>query len=280
MVLINRFIIVISILVSQYSIVFAQSGMLNIIEETSTIILNSNDVSGWNHLDTSSVLLNDIKHPSNSYQLETLENINDANQQLNVSVVLLRKIANWEQQHTNGIKINLAERGMSFGDFKSFSVGIVYDQLNSIIPRAVQAINYYDDVINKGIVKSQWLKEMLSESPVISFTLFGEAQEEQAIATPMAVFNYSASLKNMENTVIIKAADFNYFWQQHYQEQKVGSATLESQKIMAMLITLDTSNNRTLRSYISTQGHQEFPDTMKEMFLELAVTFIEPTFVK
>ena len=75
----------------------------------------------------------------------------------------------------------------------------------------------------------------------------------------------------------INAVDFNFYWQQNYQRKIVTQNTLTEFKISGMLFTLDTNTNKTLRSFMSDVNQQNSPETMKELYLELALTIENPT---
>jgi len=77
--------------------------------------------------------------------------------------------------------------------------------------------------------------------------------------------------------VNINAVDFNFYWQQNYQVKMVMQNTLAEFKISGMLFTLDTNTNNTLRSFMSDVNQQNFLETMKELYLELALTIENPT---
>lgn len=260
MLFLNRFITVLFYLLIIEIIILDKSAYAS-----KEITIDEANITSWNHL------------PKNysplplTYKSETLKN------NLAVSITLVRKVANWQAQHATGMKIDVENSTLTFNNLKSFNVDLLIDQINTTIPTSEQAITYFESAIEKGTVNPDWLKEMFNEPPVITFTLFGAAHEDQSIASPMASFSMNLDIKKSTSTLTINSEDFNYFWQQNYQETAVSLHDIAGRKIFGLLITLDTANNKTLRSYMSGKSII-YPKAMKELYLILPITFNNPHF--
>lgn len=243
---------------------------------TSSFSIQSSEIDGWTHLETELGIQKLVNLSPTNYRL-AINQVNDKNQpSLCISTILVRKLANWHQQHTSGIKINLAQRKLSFGHFKGFKFAISVYHENSVQPTIELAQDYYKEEIETGSIKLPWLKELLKKPPELTLTLFGTEHDNQNISTPMATFSYKIMPTNGKNIVNISSESFNYYWQQNYQEEMVNQDVLANYKISGMLFTLDTSTNKTLRSFMSNEYKQDFPKTIKELLLELALTIEDP----
>ncbi len=243
---------------------------------TSSISININEVSGWNHLETN-VNGQEFRNVDlTKYNISTAQVINKNIPLITISTVFVRKLANWHQQHINGIKINLVERDLSFGQFTGINFAITNNHDNSMQPDIEQAKYYYMDEIEKGLIKVQWLKELLINPPVLTLTLFGENHDNQNISTPMATYSYKLMLADGKTIVNISADSFSYFWQKHYEELKVSQDAITNYKVSGMLLTLDTSTNKTLRSFMNNEYQENFPNTINELFLQRALSIEDP----
>ncbi len=256
--------------------VHATSVLENKATGTSSFSIRSSEIGGWIHLETELDIQKLLNLYPTDYRL-SINQINDKNHpSLYISTILVRKLANWHQQHSNGIKINLAERKLSFGHFKGFNFAITVNHVNSVQPSIEQAQDYYKEEIETGSIKLKWLRELLKKPPELTLTLFGTEHDNQNISTAMATFSYKIMPTNGKNIVNISSESFNYYWQQNYQEEMVNQDVLANYKISGMLFTLDTSTNKTLRSFMSNEYKQDFPKTIKELLLELALTIEDP----
>jgi len=256
--------------------VYAASVIKTKATNMSSFSIQSSEIDGWTHLETELGIQKLVNLSPTNYRL-AINQVNDKNQpSLCISTILVRKLANWHQQHTNGIKINLAQRKLSFGHFKGFNFAISVYHENSVQPTIELAQDYYKEEIETGSIKLPWLRELLKKPPELTLTLFGTEHDNQNISTPMATFSYKIMPTNGKNIVNISSESFNYYWQQNYQEEMVNQDVLANYKISGMLFTLDTSTNKTLRSFMSNEYKQDFPKTIKELLLELALTIENP----
>jgi hypothetical protein len=243
---------------------------------TSSLVVHLNEVNGWNHLSNDTTVEKIINNSPTKYKIITTQVVDINKSSINISTILVRKLANWHQQHSNGIKINLEERDLSFGQFNGVNFTIRINHIDSVIPSIEQAEGYYMKEIEKGNIKLQWLKELLREPPKITLTLYGAKHDNENISTPMARFSYKIEPTNDKKNVNISSSSFSYYWQQNYQELVVSQNILANYKVSGMLFTLDTSTNKTLRSLMSSEQQINFPKTVDELLLELKVTIEDP----
>jgi len=254
----------------------ATSVIKNKVIDRSLFSIQASEVSGWNHLDVDLNRPKSINRSRTGYQL-FLPQVNDKKKSsLSISTVLVRKLANWHQQHSTGIKINLTEKELSFGQFKSLNFAITIDHLSSFQPTIEQAQAYYFEAIKKGNIKLSWLQQLLREPAKITLTLFGRQHDDQKVSTPMATFNQQIARTSDKNRVNVSSDRFSFYWQQNYQEKAVNQEELANYKVSGILITLDTHTNQTLRSLMDDEQQDNFPETIKELYLKLALTIANP----
>ncbi|GHF01415.1 hypothetical protein GCM10011501_33650 [Thalassotalea profundi] len=239
-----------------------------------------NDISGWNHISFFPQEYKQLRLSSAAYHIDATELSLNEEKHLEVSTVLVRKLANWERQHSNGIKVDLASKGVTFGNFKTFDFELLINEKKSELPYVEEAVNHYLSEINATIIKEQWLEELLVEPAKITFTFVGENHNDPQHKTATASYSYLVSDIDEVVNLKISQEDLTFSWQQHYQEKAASLGDISSENITAMIVTLDTGNNKTLRHYINEAGQHEYPENIEEYFLELGMTLRDPKIIK
>lgn len=252
------------------------SAMSNLSSSISPDDILFSEISGWNHVSYYPEEFKQLRLLSSAYHINATELALDNQKHLEVSTVLVRKLANWERQHSNGIDINLASKNVTFGNFKALDLGLVINAEKSAIPSVDRAVNHFSAEINANIIAEQWLEELLVEPAKITFTFVGQGVDGPQTKTAIARYSYLVSDVDEAVNLSITQADLAFYWQQNYQQQQSSLSDLSSEKIVGMTVTLDTGNNKTLRQYINEAGQHKFPQPMKELFVELDLTIRDP----
>lgn len=235
-----------------------------------------NEISGWNHVSYYPEEFKQLRLLSSAYHINATELTIGNQKHLEVSTVLVRKLANWERQHSNGIEINLASKNVTFGNFKTLDFGLVINAKKSVIPSIDRAVDHFSAEINANSIDDQWLEELLVEPAKITFTFVGEGHGGAQVKTAIASYRYLVSDVDEAVNLSITQADLAFYWQQNYQQQQSSLTDLSGEKIVGMIVTLDTGNNKNLRQYINEAGQHKFPQDMKELFVELDLTIRDP----
>ncbi|MDT0604382.1 hypothetical protein [Thalassotalea castellviae] len=256
---------------------FALIGMFFTGVNASEVVkIQSQQIQHWNHPATSPEQFKGLKSQATAYA-PFIENTATTEK---IHITLIKKLANWHQQHSNGLKIVFSQPELTFGQIKAFSFRLSLDKQASFIPSLAQVKKGYSKYIDAGLIDEQWLKALLSEHGVINIKFFGAHHEDQNIATVLANYQLvikssmvsSAKLKQ-EKTIDILLSDFDFYRQKNWQEQPISRDEIKSVKVMGLLITAETSNEKTLRSYLLDNYIEELP----EYYTELAISFADVT---
>ncbi|MDO6446770.1 hypothetical protein Q4493_13380 [Colwellia sp. 1_MG-2023] len=254
---------------------FALIGMCFFHVNASQVVkVHPQQVQHWNHPATSPVQYKALKHHANAYA-PTITKTAESEQ---IRITLIKKVANWHQQHSNGLKVVFSQPDLTFGQIKTLSLQLSLNKQASSIPTLAQLNDIYSKYIDSGLIDIHWLKELLSSNGVINIKFFGEHHEDQNIATTFANYqlilteNMLSSTKiNRTKAIDISLSDFDIYRQINWQEQQVSIDEIASVTVIGMLITAETNNEKTLRSYLQDHYVEEIP----EYFIELAISLAD-----
>lgn len=224
--------------------------------------INVEQVHYWNHTKTFPEqylgLLNKGEHYTPA--------ITNADNNTNIDVTLIKKIANWHQQHSNGLKITFDQQELTFGALNAVSFSMLVDKEASNIPNNT-LLQKYQKYIKSGLIDEVWFDELLPENGVVNIALFGEHHENQNIATVMGNYQLyiSESMFSEVNELSIPIEFFDFYQQKDWNETVISFNEIKNIKVLGILITAETKNQKTLRSYLQ----DSYPNDIKESYIEL-----------
>lgn len=188
-----------------------------------------------------------------------------------VKITFIKKLSNWHQQHSNGLKINFNNPVLTFGDLEALIFSLSLNKPASIIPSKKELYQRYHKNIVSGLVQKSWLNELFSEYGFVNIKLFGEYHDDQNIETVFANYQLklSPSQLNHYKKSAISTSMFDFYRQKNWQEQTVLLDEIKAIKVLGMLITAETANEKTLRSYLqdsySTHVHENYIELVVSM---------------
>lgn len=242
--------------------------------------LTLSELSGWDHLTLNQMNEDDkvfsFKNKYQDYAIHKNISVNENQTNTQIHTVLLRKIADWDKQHTNGLSLNFEKYQLTFSQLLSLSFTLAIDEGKSFIPSVNSANQHFSIPLHKNTINVNWLNELLAEPPMLKITLVGSDHQDQKIKTPIAQFSYPILQFNNSQLINIRPLELSYYWQKNYLKAKTDLAQIGDETITGALITLDTANNKTLRSYLSGNDRDNFPSYIKEMYIELATSITDP----
>ncbi|MCO4822418.1 MAG: hypothetical protein KC469_10140 [Flavobacteriaceae bacterium] len=219
----------------------------------------------WNHATSLSDKYSELLKKANDYDPKITAMGGD----LQIDTVLIKKISNWNQQHSNGLKILFNQPELTFGQLEKLSFNLLMDSGASFIPQKEELYQRYKSQIEVGLINKKWIDELCSEFGYLNITLFGEDHENQAIETVIGNYQLkiNISMVNQSSLIQLPLHSIDFYRQINWQEQSVPLKNIGNTKILGVLITAETSNQKTLRSYLQ----ENFDETIPETFIELAI---------
>jgi hypothetical protein len=188
-----------------------------------------------------------------------------------IQITLIKKISNWHQQHSNGLKIHFNSADLTFGDLEAMFVSVSLDNDASLVLSKEKLFQRYSEGITSGLIQKNWFDELISEYGIVNIKLFGEHHENQDIETVFANYQLrinSTMIKQYQNTEI-PIVLFDLYRQKNWQEQSVSLDEIKTAKVLGMLITAETNNEKTLRSYMQDMYSKRVPENYIELALSM-----------
>lgn len=109
---------------------------------------NTNSISGWSHVGT---LVNVSDLQQNSAQAYAVPGATSANSNCNnqntQDLILVKKYANWDQQHANGIEPSISSSNKTFADIDSIVIELKLNSAKTSIPSASQLQSKFGSVL-------------------------------------------------------------------------------------------------------------------------------------
>ena len=214
------------------------------------------EINGWNYISFFPEDYNQLAKLSGAYHVKATEVSHDARSRLEVETVLVRKLANQLHQNSNGIVLDLEPRYLSLNHFQHLSFNLLIKGSNSVLPSIDEATRYYATQINQGLVDPQWLVSLLEQPAVLNFTLMTRIEADNSLK-PIGRYRYYVSAIDENVDLTVTSADF-------LQDELFAQVNVGDYMISAVVITLDTANNKTLEDFNVTRNLNA-----EELFLEL-----------
>lgn len=230
-----------------------------------TFLIQKEQIQFWNHAAIFPKEYKGLIHNLEEYTPKIIAN----NEGTQVQITLIKKLSNWHQQHSNGLKINFNHAVLTFGDLEAIKFSLSLNEVTSVIPSKEELYQRYHVKVVSGLIQKSWLDDLFSEYGVLNIKLFGEHHENQAIETVIANLQLpiNAAMVNHHEKIVIPMTKFDFHQQKNWQEQAVLFDEIKTIKVLGMLITAETDNEKTLRSYLQ----DSYSESVKEKYLELAI---------
>ncbi|MDG1751180.1 MAG: hypothetical protein P8I03_05900 [Thalassotalea sp.] len=228
--------------------------------------IQAEEIRFWNHAVTNPEEYKGLLKRAEKYD-PIIGTVNDSAQ---IQITLIKKISNWHQQHSNGLKIHFNSVDLTFGDLEAMFISLFLDNDASLVLSKEKLFQRYSEGIASGLIQKNWFDELISEYGIVNIKLFGEHHENQAIETVLANYqlHINSSMINQHQKIETSITQFDFYRQKNWQEQAVSLDEIKAVKVLGMLITAETVNEKTLRSYMKETYSARVP----ESYIELAIS--------
>jgi len=239
-------------------------------EDTSSVFINQNQsqikVESWNHIAGVGQEYSNLTQSRSSYDISYKKIGSGQQESLEISTILVKKIINWNRQHSNGIKLLFSDNPPKVGQLDKFTLQLKVDHNQLVLPSNSIVFAPY----NLDIKEAEAKNGLLNNVTYLNFTLFGRFHDDQQIASILASKIVALPVKANNHdwfSLELNMADFNYYWQQNWQETTVIPKEVKQEDILGMLITAESKNTKTLRHYLS----EDLPEDFEEHFIEIPI---------
>ncbi len=224
--------------------------------------LSSLSISGWNHSN------NDNKNRPEwaklqisthaTYDFASNAKVNEScNGVDTLNMVLVKKIADWDMQHSNGFERNILSDGYKFGDIENLVFDVKINSAKTTIPTVASLKTTYSSYVNAATV------DALEDGKVnIGITLGDSTDLAGAIIFQLD----QATLSDQWVRVTIPMSKLSFYQEVNYVRAAKTLADFSNVVINRMLVVGETKSGAVLRGNINPWS-SSVPETFKEMDL-------------
>ncbi|PKB17912.1 hypothetical protein [Flavobacterium sp. 5] len=221
--------------------------------------LSDLNFSGWNHSTNGNIAeWTNLKLTGSSYSFDNNIKANSSCNNLNtIDIVLLKKIADWNHQHSNGFECNILARGHKFGDIENLVFDLKINSAKTKIPSVESLKATYANYVNDSIV------DALEDGKVnIGITLGDNTNLNASIIIQLD----QKILSDKWVRVTIPMDQLSFYQEINYKHTSKTQADLNNIIINRILIVGETKSGSVLRGKINN-WNANVPETFKEMDL-------------
>ena len=255
--------------VSLLSLIFCFPSYSADVEST---LLNVTHIQSWNHTSKHSPEYAQLQHPKENYELQ----IQSADSTPEIKMTLVKKLVDWREQHSNGLKLMLSDFGMSFGEFEELSFTLQVDGTNARVVSTSAELIAPNPWLQE---KSRDLTPLASERANFMLTLYGKENDDQSIATPLGQYKFDVEVNDSGSkftTLRISQQELAFFWQQNYNETPCSLESIQALQIVGAILVAESGNGKVSRNY----ARDIYSDSAVEVFNELPVNISQLTLVR
>lgn len=215
--------------------------------------------SGWNHSNNENknrpewALLKVSSHAA--YDFATSAKVNDScNGVDTLNMVLVKKVNDWDFQHSNGFERNVLADGYRFGDIENLVFDVKINSAKTSIPSVDSIKTTYASYVNAAKV------DALEDGKVnIGITLADSTNLNGAIIFQLD----QAALSDKWVRVTIPMSKLSFYQEINYNRTAKTLAEFSNVGIKRMLVVAETKSGAVLRGNISSWS-TSVPETFKE----------------
>ncbi len=229
---------------------------------------STNTLSGWSHINGNNEYKS-MRWPVADYAISIANSKADKScgGTNTYQAVLVKKYADWDRQHSNGIEPRFLANRISFGNVDSIVLELKVDAAKTLIPDAAKIKSHYGSYIKDADALNNWDGGKVN----LGLTLFEEGAEEQENPSFTAArFIEIDQTKYADQwlRITIKGEQLNYFIEQHWKQTPAALADYAKNTIQGLRINPETRSGKVLRNFVPTFD-ASIPETFKEMGISI-----------
>ncbi|HSD05938.1 hypothetical protein [Flavobacterium sp.] len=215
--------------------------------------------SNWNHTTNGNATeWSNLKMDGSNYNFSDSVKVDSScNNAQTFHMILLKKIANWDHQHSNGFECNILAQGYKFGDIENIVFDLKINSAKTNIPSISSIKTTYAKYVSNAVV------DALDEGKInIGITLGDNTNLNASIIIQLD----QEDLSDKWIRVTIPMNKLAFYQEINYKKTPKTQEDLRNVVINRMLIVGETKSGSTLRGNINSWNNN-IPETFKEMDL-------------
>ncbi len=231
--------------------------------------IEASQVSSWNHIGEKEGVYVGLNQTPEKYQLNKA--VSSSSNTTLYHLTLVKKLLNWEQQHSNGFEVSLQKLNLQVEQLNQLHFKIKLSPETSIITDNFETLSDK----NPWLHHSEEYKELLSKKAKFTLIFYGEHHDKAQRKTLYGAYPFKLAFDSKQQwlNINITPADLNYYWQQDYQEEPTSFANITTEKLIGFILIAESGNTKVVRNY----RPQTFPKKYVEVFNEFSITLKDLT---
>lgn len=179
------------------------------------------NISSWNHIGEKHGVYAGLSQTSHNYQLN--KRLSSSPSKTLYQLTLVKKLLNWEQQHSNGFEVSLANLHLHVEQLTQLHFKIKLSPEKSIITSNFETlseknnwlIDSQNHIKNSTNNDAKNYTELLSEQAHFTLVFYGENHGSSKQKTLYASYPFKLHFNSTQqwHTINITTNDINYYWQ-------------------------------------------------------------------
>ena len=223
------------------------------------------NISSWNHVGNGSITEWAGTHlTASAYAIPAAGNANNSCSQVDsLDVVLVKKAANWDHQHANGLEIDLAQKAVTFGQVESIIMDVKINSARTVVPSPAALIGTYKTFTAENIIQA------LDGGKVnLGITLYNTKDGPTLNAAGIIELDQS-HYADQWLRVKIKLDGLRLYAEDHYVKTDKTPQELANTVISGLRLVAETRTGKVLRGSITSWNEKPAPETFKEQDLSI-----------
>ncbi|BCE02071.1 hypothetical protein [Marinicellulosiphila megalodicopiae] len=228
-----------------------------------------NRLTGWSHASN----IEGLKLSSDNYSAKVVAD-STCNNAATYQNVLVKKYANWDAQHVNGIEPQFSADDIKLEQLESIVLELKVSKNKSSIPSKKQISDLYQSYLN-----ADQLAQLDDNKINFGITIFEAGFNDQSTAS----FNANIYLEldqadyfDQWVRITIPASSLNYFTEQNWGQTSIDPVEFAQTQVLGLRINPETQTGKVVRASISDTFEANTPT---ETFKEMNVSFKKVAFI-
>ena len=179
-----------------------------------------------------------------------------------LNMILVKKIADWDRQHSNGFEKNILASGYKFGDIENLVIDVKINSAKTFIPDVASLKTIYASYISSASVIDTFEEGKVN----IGITLQDNSNSTTSLNAAVNIQLDQTTLMDKWVRVVIPMKDMKFYSETNYTPTAKTLADLSNVVIKRALFVAETKTNEVLRNKVTT-WNTATPETFKEMDL-------------
>jgi hypothetical protein len=223
------------------------------------------DMTGWNHaVNGSTTEWTSLRLHASEYNNPSKGKVNSScNSVDSLDMILLKKYADWDHQHSNGFEFHPPKQAVTFDQIESIVLDLKINSAKTTLPTLSSLLNTYSSFVTEAV-----LNQVDSGLVNIGLTFSDGVAVGASLKASTIIELDQNTLLDQWVRVKINMADLAFYSETNYVRTSKSPAEFVSVSILSALFVAETGSGLVLRNHI-TSWSSSTPETFKEINLSV-----------